>query len=68
MLRLLIEAGADVNYTESFDNSPLFVAACQGASDKVRLLISAGAKINVRNYEGSTPLICAASKSRSPFL
>ena len=59
-VEILIAAGADVNATEDFGNTPLHRAV--GARDAVkalqivRLLLAAGADPNVENEWKSTPL------------
>lgn len=61
MLRLLVEAGADV--TETVDEGkhfPLDLAACSGNLDKVRLLLDRGADVHQRAPKGYTVLINAA--------
>ena len=64
-LRLLLEAGADVNKkngSEStpMDNSAMIVAAGNGEADCLRLLLDAGADKEAANVVGETPLHFAA--------
>src|SRR5260370_14089196 len=57
-MKLLIEAGADVNAKNAFDATPLMWAA--GDIDKVRLLLSKGADVKAKSKFGRTPLLLAA--------
>ena len=64
-LRLLLEAGADVNkknWSEStpIGNSAMIVAAGNGEADCLRLLLDAGADKEAANVAGETPLHLAA--------
>ena len=58
-LRMLIDAGADVNAKNSFDATALMWAA--GDPVKARMLIEHGANVNAVSKQGRTPLIIAAS-------
>ena len=60
ILRLLIDAGADVNGESNIDRSPLFRAIRDGDKEKVRLLLENGADVNITNDEGETALHSAA--------
>jgi ankyrin repeat protein len=57
-MKLLIEAGADVNAKNAFDATALMWAA--GDIDKVRLLLSKGADVKAKSKIGRTPLLLAA--------
>ena len=57
-MKLLVEAGADVNAKNAFDATPLMWAA--GDIAKVRLLLANGADVNARSKIGRTPLLNAA--------
>ena len=58
-LRMLIDAGADVNAKNSFDATALMWAA--GDPVKARILIEHGANVNSVSKQGRTPLIIAAA-------
>jgi ankyrin repeat protein len=57
-VRMLIDAGADVNAKNSFDATALMWAA--GDPVKARILIEHGANVNAVSKMGRTPLIIAA--------
>ncbi len=58
-MKLLLDAGADVNAKSSFDATALLWAA--GDAAKVRLLVERGANVNATSKLGRTPLIAAAA-------
>ena len=60
-VRLLIDAGADVNAKTKDGHTALMWAASQGQNAAVKLLIDAGAKLNQRFKDGKTALLRAAS-------
>ena len=58
MLRLLIQAGADVNRTvDEEEHFPLELAACSGSFSKVQCLLDAGANIKRVSPKGYTVLV-----------
>lgn len=60
-VRLLLDAGADVNARSSLGNTPLMAAAASpDAVAAVKLLIEHGADVTLRNKSGRTPLAFAA--------
>lgn len=58
-VRILLNAGANVNAKNAFDASALLWAA--GDPVKARILIEAGADVNARSKQGRTPLLNAAA-------
>ena len=52
LAKLLLEAGADVNYQDSCDCTALMYAAKQGHFEMVQILLQAGARCNVKNAMG----------------
>lgn len=55
-MRVLIEAGADMNGTSSVCWTPLHYAAYSGQQAACSLLIELGADLEIKNQEGETPL------------
>ena len=60
--QLLLDAGADVNYTKPNSETILTVAAWNGNTETVRLLLEAGVDVNVKNGYGKTALTVAVSQ------
>ena len=56
-IQKLIELGADVNYKNKYDDTPLSKAIFKGKIDIIKLLIELGADVNHENIDGETPLI-----------
>ena len=61
-VKILIEAGADVNSKNAFDATALMWAV--NDLDKVRLLLTKGADVNARSKMGRSPLLMAAFDDR----
>ena len=60
-VRLLLDAGADVNAASQIGRTPLIVAAsANGSAEAVQLLLAKGAKVNVADDVGITPIAAAA--------
>ena len=66
VVKLLIEAGAEVNATNGAGIPVISLAAERGNSEAVRLLVEAGADKNAADTEGSTPLMYATASSGLP--
>jgi len=60
IVRVLVDAGANVNFSDHRGRTPLYIAAESGDNVVVRMLIDAGANVNVNTYNGETPLHIAA--------
>lgn len=56
--RLLLERGADPNFMDERNETPLFRAVVDCGEDPTmcQVLLEEGAKVNVHNREGNTPL------------
>ena len=69
MVRLLVEAGADVNAAEGFGgNTPLHEAVEGGKAEIVQILVDAGADIEAEGFMGQTPLSLAAEEGASEIM
>ena len=69
MVRLLVEAGADVNAAEGFGgNTPLHEAVEQGDAEIVKILVAAGADVNAEGYFDRTPLSLAAEEGATEIM
>jgi ankyrin repeat protein len=61
-IRILLEAGANVNARNETGTTPLHGAAGWGTPENIRILLEAGANVNARRIEdGRTPLHYAAA-------
>lgn len=67
-MKILINAGADVNRANRKGYSALMAAAEMGNTRVVLLLIVAGADVNYANSAGDTAVLCAAFKGRTQCL
>ncbi|MYH61876.1 MAG: ankyrin repeat domain-containing protein, partial [Caldilineaceae bacterium SB0675_bin_29] len=69
MVRLLVEAGADVNAAEGFGgNTPLHEAVKKGDVEIVPLLVAAGALGESQGYFDRTPLSLAAEEGATEIM
>ncbi|QEN07925.1 ankyrin repeat domain-containing protein [Oceanispirochaeta crateris] len=59
VLEYLIEKGADVNFRDSFQMTPIMMHAYWGNPESVKLLLSHGAEVNAVDLDGKTPLMHA---------
>lgn len=62
VIKLLADAGADVDQKGLVGHTPLRIAARNGRTDVVAYFISKGCDINTQGNDGATPLEAAASK------
>ena len=60
IVELLIQAGADVNKSIGFNQTPLIKAVYRRHADIVELLLKSGADVNETDENGQTPLMKAA--------
>ena len=64
--RTLLKAGADPNFTDPDDSTPLIVALMNGHWDMAKLLVDAGADVNTWDWWGQTPLYMAVDMNTLP--
>src|SRR5258708_38938562 len=55
-IALTLEYGASVNAANALGNTPVHLAAQQGANDIIRLLATQGAKLDAKNKAAPTPV------------
>jgi uncharacterized protein len=67
-IKLLIEAGADIDTVDDEGNTPLHRAVSARQADAVKFLIERGAGVNQRNRAGLTPLDLAKLDGYSPTM
>jgi len=64
-VKVLVEAGADVNATNEADYTALHAATFRGWNEVVQYLVEHGANINARDYRGRTPFRIAEGTKQS---
>ncbi len=64
-VKVLVEAGADVNATNEADYTALHAATFRGWNEVVQYLVEHGADINARDYRGRTPFRMAEGTKQS---
>jgi uncharacterized protein len=67
-IRLLLEAGADVNAVQAGGFTPLHQAAAAGRADLVRLLLANGARADMRCDQGKLPADYARERAHTAVL
>lgn len=60
-IKILIDAGADVNAKSNNNATALLIASGRNNVDVVKTLINAGADVNAKNIDGLTPLMNASA-------
>jgi ankyrin repeat protein len=64
-VKLLLEAGADINAVNEADFTALHGAAFRGLNEVVQYLVEHGANINARDFKGRTPYRLAEGSKQS---
>jgi ankyrin repeat protein len=64
-VRVLVEAGADVNAVNEGEFTALHAAVFRGWNEDVQYLVERGANINARDYRGRTPFRMAEGAKQS---
>ncbi|KAG2487520.1 hypothetical protein HYH03_013801 [Edaphochlamys debaryana] len=65
VVRLLLEAGADVKATTKDGDTALSLAATEGHAEVVRLLVEAGADVNAADQGATAPLAVGAHRGHT---
>lgn len=60
MVKVLLEAGADVDVRDTWEETPLHFAARKGSSETCQVLLAKGAELDAVNSNGVTPLVASA--------
>ncbi len=69
IVRLLLEAGADVNAPEGFGgNTALHEAVENGDAEMVKILVAAGADVNAEGFASRTPLSLATEEGATEIM
>lgn len=68
VVRMLIDAGVQLDATNSDHNNALWLACVGSHLDVVDILINAGIDINNQNDNGATPLMYAASSGKAAIV
>ncbi|KAF8848433.1 putative ankyrin repeat protein [Acephala macrosclerotiorum] len=68
VIEMLIDAGADVNYTSKTGITPLMLAIQNQRVDIVSKLIARGANVAAEDSDGITPLALASSMNNIPLM
>lgn len=59
VVKILLEAGADVNIGDMFNDTALMLAAGSGCIETVKILLEAVADVTTKNWKGKTALMIA---------
>jgi ankyrin repeat protein len=68
LVKLLIEAGANVNAKNIYGNTALIYASFAGQLKLIKYLISVGADINIKNNTGNNVLMIASNYNNKKLL
>jgi ankyrin repeat protein len=63
VIKMILDAGADVNAVNDQQSSALHLAAAKGNDKVVQYLVSRGAKLDLKNKQGKTPAEVAPPKT-----
>jgi len=64
IVKILLNAGAEANDLDYFENSALHIAAAVGEVEIAQILLQYGVELNGRNLKGETPLMVAAKNGQ----
>ena len=68
MVKLCLDAGADVKSRTNAGKTPLILASSEGHADVVKLLVERGADIGAKDLEGATAWTEAARRGHLPIV
>lgn len=68
IIKLFIDAGADVNYSRRYGETPLMIASEKGNIEVTKLLLARGAEVNSEGPLGITSLIFAIKNNHSEIV
>ena len=68
LVRMLVEAGADVDVAGWMEETPLHAAIEKGNVEIVRILVEAGADVNKPGWMGQTPLALAVEEGNAEIM
>lgn len=68
VMKLLIDAGADVNRNDCKGNTALLISSQQVHGDIVKLLINSGADVNIPDETGNTALMMASEQGNENMI
>ena len=68
VVRLLLEAGADVHLRNVAQDTALHLAAQRGRTEAARLILEAGADFAARDADGRTPLFLAIERGNAEII
>ncbi len=63
VIKMILDAGADINAVNDLENSALHLAALRGSDKVVQYLVSRGAKLDRKNKQGKTPAEVAPKRT-----
>jgi ankyrin repeat protein len=64
-VRLLLDAGADVNAVNEADFTALHAAAYRGLNEVIQILVERGARLDARDFRGRTPFRLAEGNKQA---
>src|SRR5882724_10215584 len=67
-VRILLDAGADINATDTFGRTVIFRASHHDQIDLMQVLVKAGVDLSVRDRQGLTVLLTAAIEKKPAVL
>lgn len=69
IVRLLLEeSGANVNFKDEFNRTPLMLAALNGHGNTIMILINEGADVNLQDSDGETAVVYAALNGQADIV